>query len=144
MISYAELLEIFWNSHDPTSQPGSRQYMSIIFYHSEGQEKAALESRRVEADSSGQTIRTEIIPFSDFYLAEDYHQKFYLQGEPVLFNEYKAIYPEISQLIRSTAAARINGYLGNNGSFESLKDTIDSFGLSQAGNEKLLQIGSRL
>jgi len=48
MISYAELLEIFWNSHDPTSQPGSRQYMSIIFYHSEGQEKAAALKETVQ------------------------------------------------------------------------------------------------
>ena len=92
----------------------------------------------------GQKILTEVIPFSEFYLAEDYHQKYYLQEEPELFSEFAAIYPEISQLIRSTAVARVNGYIGGYGSFESLQKQINSFGLSPIGNEKLLQIGRRL
>jgi peptide-methionine (S)-S-oxide reductase len=143
-ISYEELLEVFWDSHHPTTQPWSRQYMSIIFYHNEDQRSAALASMERKEAGLGQEIITEVIPFSEFYLAEDYHQKYYLQQYPDLFNEFSAIYPESGQLISSTAVARINGYTGGYGGLESLQKQLASFGLSPAGNEKLLQIGSRL
>jgi peptide-methionine (S)-S-oxide reductase len=118
--------------------------MSVIFYHNEDQKSIALTSKRREETRLGQEILTKVIPFSEFYLAEDYHQKYYLQQKPELFDEFAAIYPEIGQLIRSTAVARVNGYMGGYGSFESLQKQIDSFGLSPIGNEKLLQIGHRL
>jgi len=143
-ISYEELLEVFWDSHNPTTPSWSRQYMSIIFYHNEDQKNVDLASMRRKADLLGQAIITEVIPFSELYLAEDYHQKYYLQGEQELFNEFTAIYTDISQLIRSTAAARVNGYIGGYGKLESLEEQLDSFSLSTTGNERLLQIGSRL
>jgi len=143
-ISYEELLDVFWDNHNPTTQPWSRQYMSIIFYHNEDQNNITLASIERKETSLGQKIHTEVIPFSEFYLAEDYHQKYYLQQEPDLFSEFEAIYPEISQLIHSTAVARVNGYIGGYGSFESLQEQINSFGLSQTGIEKLLQIGHQL
>jgi peptide-methionine (S)-S-oxide reductase len=118
--------------------------MSIIFYHNEDQKSAALALKQREETRLGQEIFTEVIPFSEFYLAEDYHQKYYLRQETNLFNEFAAIYPEIGQLIRSTAVARVNGYIGGYGSFESLQKQINSFGLSTIANEKLLQIGRRL
>jgi peptide-methionine (S)-S-oxide reductase len=144
ILSYEKLLEVFWGSHNPTTQSWSRQYRSIIFYHNEVQKSAALASKHREETKLGQEIFTEIIPFSEFYLAEDYHQKYYLQQEPELFNEFATMYPEIDQLIRSTAVARVNGYIGGYGSFDSLQKQINSFGLSPIGNEKLLQIGRRL
>jgi len=144
IITYEELLDIFWNSHSPIGPQGPRQYMSIIFYHNEEQKSAALASKQREETRLGQIIVTEVVPFSDFYLAEDYHQKYYLQQNSKLFKEFTAIYPEIGQLIRSTAAARVNGYLGEYGSLESLQKQINSFGLSTTGNEELLKIGSRL
>jgi peptide-methionine (S)-S-oxide reductase len=143
-ISYEELLEVFWDSHNPTTQPWSRQYMSIIFYHNEDQRSVALASLQRKEASLGQDILTEAIPFSEFYLAEDYHQKYYLQQYPDLFSEYTAIYPEIGQLISSTAVARVNGYLGSFGKLESLENQVNSFGLSLTGKENLLQIGRRL
>jgi peptide-methionine (S)-S-oxide reductase len=143
-ISYKELLEVFWDSHNPTTQPWSRQYMSIIFYHSEEQKNIALESMKQKANSLGQSILTEVIPFSEFYLAEDYHQKYYLQGEQELFDEFATIYPDINNFIQSTAAARVNGYIGGYGKFETLQDQINSFGLTNSGKERLFQIGRRL
>ena len=144
IITYEELLEIFWNSHNPIAQPWSRQYMSIIFYHNEDQKSVALASKHWKETRLGREILTEVIPFSEFYLAEDYHQKYYLQQKPDLFNEFAAIYPEIGQLILSTAVARVNGYIGGYGSFESLQKQINSFGLSPIGNEKLQQRYSAL
>jgi peptide-methionine (S)-S-oxide reductase len=143
-ISYEELLEVFWDSHNPATPPPSSQYKSIIFYHNEDQKNMASESMLRRASGLGKVILTEVIPFSEFYLAEDYHQKYYLLGEPILLDEFKAMYPNTGELIRSTAAARVNGYLGGNGDLKTLKEQLNSFGLTTGGKQKLLEIGTRL
>ena len=142
-VTYEELLEVFWDSHDPTVQPWSRQYMSIVFYHTEEQRRLAIESKEREESRLGRSIVTEIIPFSDFYLAEDYHQKYYLRQEPGLFQELSAIYPDISDFIESTAVARLNGYVGGYGTQETFEEELSSLGLSEAGRNRLLDIANR-
>ena len=83
-ISYAELLEVFWKTHDPTTPDrqgndvGS-QYRSVIFYHNEEQKKLA-EHYKKELNSAGAfdaPIVTEIVPYTNFYKAENYHQNYY-------------------------------------------------------------------
>jgi methionine-S-sulfoxide reductase len=139
-ISYAELLEVFWESHDPTARPWSRQYMSILFYHDEDQRRQAEASRDQQAEGRGRTIHTEIVPFSGFTLAENYHQKYRLRHVPELFRELSAIYPEPGDLVNSTAAARVNGYVGGYGTLEALEAGIADLGLSPAAQEKLLEL----
>lgn len=80
-ISYEELLKIFWEVHDPTQVGGQgldlgEQYRSMIFYHNDRQRKAAEHSREklVQSGSYDHGITTEIIPASDFYRAQEYHQ----------------------------------------------------------------------
>lgn len=83
-VSFAELLEVFWLSHDPTTldRQGAdvgTQYRSVIFYHDESQRQVAERSRR-EAEEAGLwpgPIVTEIVPFTNFYRAEGYHQDFF-------------------------------------------------------------------
>jgi peptide-methionine (S)-S-oxide reductase len=83
-VSYEELLEIFWKTHDPTTlnRQGAdegTQYRSVIFYHTDEQKKLA-EKYKVELDKSGafnNPIVTEISPYTEFYKAEDYHQNYY-------------------------------------------------------------------
>ena len=83
-ISYEDLLEVFFNTHDPTTlnRQGNdvgTQYRSVIFYHSEEQKEIA-ERVKNELDDSGtwkNSIVTEIVPFEKFFKAEDYHQNFY-------------------------------------------------------------------
>ncbi|MFW9786240.1 MAG: peptide-methionine (S)-S-oxide reductase MsrA [Candidatus Thorarchaeota archaeon] len=83
-ISFEDLLEVFFNTHDPTTlnrqgHDVGTQYRSVIFYHSEEQRKTA-ERVKAELDSSGtweNPIVTEIVPFEKFYQAEDYHQNYY-------------------------------------------------------------------
>lgn len=83
-ISFEELLEVFFNTHDPTTlnRQGNdigTQYRSVIFYHTEEQRKAA-ERVKAELDRGGtwkNPIVTEIVPFDEFYPAEDYHQNYY-------------------------------------------------------------------
>lgn len=137
LISYEEILQLFWDNHDPAGRPWSRQYMSIIFYHSDEQQKAAEASRMSIERKSGAKIYTELVAFSDFYLAEDYHQKYYLQGDKVLSGEIKAYYPVFSDFINSTAAARLNGIVGGYGDPAILAEEIENYGLSPSGLEKI-------
>ena len=133
VISYKELLNIFWESHDPTSQSWSRQYRNILFYHSGKQRILAEESKERLASGMKREIVTDIIPFTKFYRAEDYHQKYMLRNNPVLMKEFEALYPDVQDLIASTAAARVNGYMGGNGTCDQLKSEIRSLGLSESG-----------
>ena len=83
-ISFDELLEVFWQTHDPTTlnRQGAdvgTQYRSGIFYHNEEQ-KVIAEKYKAALDKSGafdRPIVTEITPFREFYPAEDYHQQYY-------------------------------------------------------------------
>lgn len=84
IISYKELLEVFWEIHDPTSlnRQGpdvGHQYRSVIFYHNPGQGEAARASKeRLQASGKyAREIVTEIRPASEFYKAEEYHQRYY-------------------------------------------------------------------
>lgn len=84
-VSYLDLLDIFWNNHNPTTlnRQGpdvGTQYRSVIFYHNEEQKKLA-EASKEKMDKSGRwknPIVTEITPASTFWRAEEYHQR-YLQ-----------------------------------------------------------------
>ncbi|MBU0559551.1 MAG: peptide-methionine (S)-S-oxide reductase MsrA [Bacteroidetes bacterium] len=83
-IGYDELLEVFWSTHDPTTlnKQGAdvgTQYRSVIFYHNEKQRKAA-EKYKTELNKQKvfeKSIVTEIKKFSEFFVAEDYHQNYF-------------------------------------------------------------------
>jgi len=84
-VSYEKLLDVFWNKHDPTTpnrqgpDVGS-QYRSAIFYHTPEQRDAALSSKkRLEENGKHgrRRIITEIVPATEFYPAEEYHQGYY-------------------------------------------------------------------
>jgi peptide-methionine (S)-S-oxide reductase len=137
-ISYEKLLEIFWEEHDPTSASWSTQYKAAVFYHSDEQMRLALATRDRLGARLGKPIRTEVVPFSRFYPAEAYHQKYYLRGNQQLLKELQRYYPQDEGLMNSTAAARVNGYLGRNGTAESLKAEIDRYGLSESSRQALL------
>lgn len=82
-VGYDELLEVFWEMHDPTSlnrqgPDSGTQYRSAVFYHTPEQ-KAAAEASRDRLDASGRFSRpvvTEITPASTFHRAEEYHQRY--------------------------------------------------------------------
>ena len=86
-ISFDDLLAVFWHSHDPTTKDRQgndvgTQYRSAIFYHSDEQKQLA-EKYKKKLDESGlyrAPIVTEIVPFTEFYPAEDYHQNYYNQN----------------------------------------------------------------
>ncbi len=138
-VTYQELLTVFWESHDPSVPPLSRQYKSVVFYQNEEQKRLATETKAREETKRGK-VYTEVIPATEFYLAEAYHQKYYLRQVPDLAKEFEAIYPDNKDFVASTAAARVNGYLGGHGTLETLQAELSGFGLSPTGGKKLLDI----
>jgi peptide-methionine (S)-S-oxide reductase len=83
-ITYDELLNVFWNNHNPTTlnRQGpdiGNQYRSAIFYHDEEQKEIAERSKQI-LEQSGKhenPVVTEIVPAPTFYAAEEYHQKYF-------------------------------------------------------------------
>ena len=81
LVSYEDLLKVFWENHDPTTlnRQGpdvGAQYRSAVFYHSPEEEATARASKAEVQKSSRRPIVTEIVPAADFWQAEDYHQKY--------------------------------------------------------------------
>jgi peptide-methionine (S)-S-oxide reductase len=134
------LLALFWESNHNEYPSWSKQYKSIIFYHNDMQRMLALESKEREEKEREKKLYTEIIPFTRFYLAEDYHQKFRLRREYDMLEEFRLMYPKEGDLINSTSAARVNGYLAGYGTYADLTRELASLGLSERGGKKLLDI----
>jgi peptide methionine sulfoxide reductase msrA/msrB len=95
MVSYKELLDVFWRHVDPTDPAGQfadrgSQYRPVIFYHNDEQKRVAAESKVELAKSErfDKQITTEILPASTFYPAEDYHQDYY-KKRPLRYKSYR-------------------------------------------------------
>jgi peptide-methionine (S)-S-oxide reductase len=91
-ISYSKLLDVFWRNIDPLT-PNAQfcdvgsQYRAAIFYHDETQKRLAEESKKAVAKRFKEPIVTEIVPASQFYPAEDYHQDYYKKN-PIRYRLY--------------------------------------------------------
>jgi len=105
VINFEKILEVFWRTHDPTTlnRQGNdvgTQYRSAIFYHDLKQKeiaeksKLALENEGIYKDS----IVTEITPFSEFYVAEDYHKNYYDEHRDAPYCSY-VIDPKVHKLL---------------------------------------------
>jgi len=95
IVSYYELLDVFWKQIDPTDNNGQfvdkgEQYKSAIFYHNEGQRKLAEKSKKELENSRrfDKPIVTEIIKFTEFYPAEEYHQDYYKKN-PIKYKFFR-------------------------------------------------------
>lgn len=104
-ISYEDLLEIFWNNHNP-SRKQKKQYASRIFYHDRNQKKLAEESKQ-RYENKHVNTHTEILPAETFWIAEDYHQKYRLRQRRDLMSDFSDLSPE--EFINSPEAAEMNG-----------------------------------
>lgn len=94
-ITFDELLEVFWQTHDPTTlnKQGAdvgTQYRSVVFYHNDEQKNKA-ESYKSKLNQSGafpNPIITEISEFQNFYIAEDYHQNYFNENKEAPYCTY--------------------------------------------------------
>ncbi len=143
-VTYGELLDLFFAGHQPTRPPWSRQYMSAIFFAGEDQRRQAEERRLEVAAQLGAEVYVEILPADSFHRAEDYHQKYYLQRYGELMDELRAPYPDFRDVVDSTAAARLNGYLGGSRTHDLRRDDLELLGLSETGRRILLKSARRV
>lgn len=93
-VTYDELLRIFWRNVDPFDGEGQfcdrgDQYRPAIFYHSEAQRQAAVESKERMSERFDRPIAVQIEPLDEFYAAEDYHQDYY-QKNPLRYRFYRS------------------------------------------------------
>ncbi len=138
VISYRELVDKFWDDHNPFQQPFSNQYRSILFYHNQEQYSIAQQMKSEIEQEEGREIKTEFKEFNELHLAEFYHQKYYLQQRSDYKNHYlKEMNRE--KFINSTAVARVNGYLAGEGDREQLKKEAGSLGLNDELKNDLME-----
>ena len=106
-VSYDDLLELFWTSHDATRPAWKTQYASLVLARDEEQLGAARASAERFSAIVARPVATRIERLDRFWLAEDYHQKYYLRNDRVLYGELRAAYPAEEHFVASTAAARM-------------------------------------
>ena len=107
VISYENLLDVFWHLHDPTTlnRQGNdigTQYRSAIYYHHDEQTQAALASKAAleESGTYKNPVVTEITPFTNFYPAEDYHDDYYDNNRSAGYCVY-VIDPKVKKLLKT-------------------------------------------
>ena len=110
VISYADVLDIFWAIHDPTTlnRQGAdvgTQYRSVIFYADDDQRRAAEASRDAIQDAWPRPVVTEIVPLQAFYPAEEYHQDYFAKNPDQGYCQL-IINPKLKKL-RDRYAARL-------------------------------------
>jgi len=114
--------------------------MSIVFYHNVKQRDAATQSMQEQEKKLDTKLVTEILPLTQFYRAEDYHQKYRLQLREEISGELKKIYPNFQDFVDSTAVARMNGFIGKHGTCEQLKKEMKTYGLTEVSEKYLLNL----
>ncbi|HMA58796.1 MAG TPA: peptide-methionine (S)-S-oxide reductase MsrA [Halanaerobiales bacterium] len=128
-ISYKELLEIFFENHNPYVKPYSTQYKSIVFYHNQNQKE--IYQNYVEKLKENKTLYTQLKEYDKFYYAEFYHQKYQLQGFSRLMKEVQKYYPKDMNFINSTLTARLNYFVGTREGKEMLEKEKEYYGLDE-------------
>ncbi len=141
-VSYDELLELFWESHDPTQKSlfRDRQYMSLLILHSEEQKTTASRSKEAWEQKLRKPIKTEFQSNSLFYLAEDYHQKYFLKRYNQVINSLQKLYPAHDLLLNATITARLNGFVRGRGGIRELKEEMRSWGWQNHEVERAYEV----
>jgi peptide-methionine (S)-S-oxide reductase len=112
LISYQELLDVFWEAHEPAAPAYSRQYRSLILVHDALQQQIAEKSKADHEKMAGMKFETSIEPLQVFTLAENYHQKYYLRQRSSLMHDLQIAYSDEPAFIHATLSARLNAVAG--------------------------------
>ena len=130
-ISFEELLEYFWEWHNPMIRSWARQYQSILFYHDETQKEAVESFLQQKEETADRQVYTWVRPMDAFYTAENYHQKYYLQNRQMVFDSVRQLYPTIDVFFDSTTAARLNAYVMGFGTAGQLEKDLEMMQLPE-------------
>jgi peptide-methionine (S)-S-oxide reductase len=114
--------------------------MSILLYHDEIQKEWALKIKSKWEKILKGEIQTEIVSYSEFFIAEDYHQKYYLKRRPTTIDALSKLYPTHEDLVNSTLPARLNGFVGGYGTLEGIKKEIKDWELSPNDQQATIHV----
>jgi len=126
IITYNELLNLFWKNHTCTRKT-STQYMSAIHCHNENQLQLAEKSFKEEQDNKAQPVVTKVGFAGKFHNAEDYHQKYMLRQH---YNLFKSLGLSDKALVSSHTAARLNGFVAGYGGLAAFEKEREKLGLN--------------
>ncbi len=144
-ISYRQIADMIWRSHDPRRQSPSRQYRYAVWYANSEQQSILEETREQAADALGidtGKIQTDIEPLGEFTYAEDYHQKYILRRQIHFIKALLACFPDARAFCDSTIASRLNGWFGN-GTREgaaAYREEVAEYGLPSAVEQDILRV----
>jgi peptide-methionine (S)-S-oxide reductase len=141
IISYDELVGLFFDFHNETLRPYDQRVKSIIFYRSEEEEVIArdiLDDIRVAVGDKG--VFTEVKGFKQFYLAEAEHQLRALKMEPSLYRELTEMYGSDIDIEYSVLGSKLNAFVSGRGDLDSLEMVLSQSALSEASKDRLRDI----
>lgn len=123
-----------WQSHDPTRAAFKVQYASLVLAHDDEQLSQAHASAERLEQAIGRRLATRVERLDRFWLAEDYHQKYYLRQDRTLMADFRATLGSNEAALReSTAAMLVNAAVATRSPERRIEDTLDELGLSAAG-----------
>ncbi|MFS0689315.1 peptide-methionine (S)-S-oxide reductase [Sporosarcina sp. 179-K 8C2 HS] len=145
ILSYEDVLRHFWRNHYPNrDEYKGRQYLSLLRCRSEEQFEAAERVKKEMEVKLGEVIETDIAAFTDFTLAEERHQKYYVKRYPKALEQLQMLYPEPGMLLNSTFAARLNGFVKGFRSKDSLLEEIAGWEIDGEGKALLMDLFSKM
>ncbi|WP_425601092.1 peptide-methionine (S)-S-oxide reductase MsrA [Halosolutus halophilus] len=135
VLSYQDLLDVFWANHDWRSSGPKRQYRGVVLTTDESQREAAQQRREKLAERTGQSVTTDVEPLGEFTPAEDYHQKYELRSTPIVGDELVALYGDA--FVDSTVVARLNGFVAGHGDPDQHREWLARLELPPAAVSEL-------
>ena len=111
--------------------------MSAVWYHDDGQKQALDAAVARFEKAKGRKVKTHIGRLDRFWLAEDYHQKYALRGHKAFERAFVAIYPDLDDFVDSTAATKVNAWLGGYGDRAAVRRHASKLGLTPELTQRL-------
>lgn len=140
VISYEQLVELYFVFYDATMRPLSLRVKPVIYYRTEEEFNIAKMIKQSVEAASSEGIFAVIEPFDIFYLAESKHQLSYLKQESSLYDEITQIYLDEDQLLLSLLASKLNGFIPGYGDPRHLALILEGSGLSAPSLERIEMI----
>jgi len=138
-ISFQEVIELVWKSHNPISAPRRSQYKSAIWFADDDQLKIIESTMEPLVERFGQALTTEVLPLERFYNAEDYHQKYSLQHYKKVMGSFSRMYSQFDDFNNSTAAARLNGFSAGYGSKKMFDAEKNLYGVEMDALQQIVR-----
>lgn len=142
IISYGELIDIFFSSHNETLRPYDQRVKSLIFYRNDDEyEIAKMKLNTIRSNTpEEESVYTELKAFQVFYLAEPEHQNRSLKLETSLYDELKQIFETEDRVLLSILASKLNGYIYGYGTLEGAEALLTQSGLSEASKARVIDV----